>query len=67
MGLFDVFRKRDTEPEQIEKIVDDVLLKALLEGETITREKAMTLPCVNGAVDFISNAIASMPVNSRPP
>ena len=62
MGLFDVFRKRDTEPEQIEKIVDDVLLKALLEGETITREKAMTLPCVNGAVDFISNAIASMPV-----
>ena len=62
MGLFDVFRKRDTEPEQIEKIVDDVLLKALLEGETITREKAMTLPCVNGAVDFISNCIASMPV-----
>ena len=62
MGLFDVFRKRETEPEQIEQIVDDVLLKALLEGETITREKAMTLPCVNGAVDFISNAIASMPV-----
>ena len=62
MGFFDVFRKRESEPEQIEQIVDDVLLKALLEGETITREKAMTLPCVNGAVDFISNAIASMPV-----
>ena len=63
MGLFDVFRKRDIEPEVVkEQIVDDVLLKALLEGETITREKAMTLPCVNGAVDFISNAIASMPV-----
>ena len=43
-------------------IVDDVLLQALLNGETITREKAMTLPCVNGAVDFISNCIASMPV-----
>ncbi len=63
MGLFDVFRKREETPEPIrEQIVDDVLLKALLGGETITREKAMTLPCVNGAVDFISNCIASMPV-----
>ena len=63
MGLFEVFRKREETPEPIkEQIVDDVLLKALLEGETITREKAMTLPCVNGAVDFISNCIASMPV-----
>ena len=64
MGLFEVFRKRESEPEPIvkEQIVDDVLLKALLEGETITREKAMTMPCVNGAVDFISNSIASMPV-----
>lgn len=63
MGLFDAFRKREETPEPIkEQIVDDVLLKALLEGETITREKAMTLPCVNSAVDFISNCIASMPV-----
>ena len=64
MGIFDVFRKREEtpEPEVKEQIVDDVLLKALLEGEVITREKAMTLPCVNGAVDFISNCIASMPV-----
>ena len=63
MGLFDVFRKREETPEPIrEEIVDDVLLKALLNNETITREKAMTMPCVNGAVDFISNCIASMPV-----
>ena len=63
MGLFDLFRKREEPSEPIqEQIVDDVLLKALLEGEVITREKAMTLPCVNGAVDFISNCIASMPV-----
>ena len=64
MGIFDVFRKREEtpEPEVKEQIVDDVLLKALLEGEVITREKEMTLPCVNGAVDFISNCIASMPV-----
>lgn len=61
MGWFD-FRKRDNTPQIPEPIVDDVLLEALLRGETITREKVMTLPCVNGAVDFISNCIASMPV-----
>lgn len=65
MGWFDRFKK-DT-PVEIrettqEPIVDDVLLKALLNGETITREKVLTLPVVNGAVDFISNCIASMPV-----
>lgn len=64
MGLFDFIKKRDTgtttpitTPE-----VNDVLLQALINGETITREKAMTLPAVAGAVDFISNMIASMPV-----
>lgn len=42
--------------------LDDVLLKALLNCETITREKAMTLPAVSGAVDFITGTIASMPI-----
>lgn len=37
-------------------------MRALLEGEVITREKAMTLPAVAGAVDLISSTIASMPV-----
>ena len=67
MGWFDFLWKRDVENPQQEnqeqdQIVDDVLLQALLNGETITREKVMTLPSVNGAVDFISNCIASMPV-----
>ena len=64
MGLFDFIKKRDdpaptpvTTPE-----VSDVLLQALINGEAITRDKAMTLPAVAGAVDFISNMIASMPV-----
>ena len=61
MGFFD-FLKREAPEVKEEPIVDDVLLKALLNGETITREKVMTLPVVNGAVDFISNCIASMPV-----
>lgn len=42
--------------------LDDVLLSALLNNETITRDKALTLPAVSGAVDFISGSIASMPV-----
>ena len=66
MGMFDFLKKRDAENPNPEvpgdPIVDDVLLKALINGETITREKAMTLPAVNGAVDFISNTIAAMPV-----
>lgn len=59
MGLFK--HKRDaktvTEPQ-----VNDVLLRALLNGDPIDRQKAMTLPAVSGAVDFITGAIASMPV-----
>lgn len=66
MGMFDFLKKRDAESpisqNPDEPIVDDVLLEALLNGETITREKAMTLPAVNGAVDFIASMIASMPV-----
>lgn len=42
--------------------VSDVLLQALLSNEVITREKALTLPAVSGAVDFICNTVASMPV-----
>ena len=54
-------QQRDTTPV-VEPPVDDVLLQALLSNETITREKAMTLPAVSGAVDLISNSVASMPV-----
>lgn len=60
MGLFNR-HKRDAGPVT-EPQVDDVLLRALLSGEPIDRQKAMTLPAVSGAVDFITGAIASMPV-----
>ena len=61
MSIFGKFRTRD-EPTVTGPIVDDVLLRALLNNETITREKALTLPAVSGAVDFICNAVACMPV-----
>ena len=68
MGIFDgLFKRREenTPSNTIElspPIVDDVLLKALLSGETITRDKAMTIPAICGAVDLITSSIASMPV-----
>lgn len=66
MGFLN-WHKRDAEPktvgmQTVEPQVNDVLLRALLTGEPIDRQKAMTLPAVSGAVDFISGAIASMPV-----
>ena len=61
MGFFDLFRKRN-KGENDADTVDDVLLKAILSGESITREQALTLPDVSGAVDMISGTIASMPV-----
>ena len=60
MGFLDRFKKRDREVDA--NTVDDVLLKAILNGEPIKREDALTLPAVSGAVDFISSTIASMPV-----
>lgn len=70
MGFFDFFkrdnnsqnRENESQTPTIEPPVNDVLLKALLNNEVITREKALTLPAVSGAVDFIGNMIASMPV-----
>lgn len=71
MGLFDRFRKRDDTPdttnttqssEPATQVATDVLLQALLNSESITKEQALTLPAVSGAVSLICNMIASMPV-----
>lgn len=71
MGLFNRLRKRDDTPETIQttttqepttQVATDVLLQALLNNETITREQALTLPAVSGAVNLISSMIASMPI-----
>lgn len=72
MGILNIF-KRDsgagataqatpsTTP-QTEPEVSDVLLDALLRGDPITRQQAMTIPAVSAAVNFIAGQIASMPV-----
>lgn len=60
MNILNRFRKRTTTVNT--DTVNDVLLKALLNGDTIKREDALTLPAVSGAVDYITGTIASMPV-----
>ena len=63
MSILDLFRTReDPAPAEVAPAVDDVLLQALIGGDTITREKALTLPAVAGAVDFLCNMVACMPV-----
>lgn len=69
MSIFNFWKRDDgetqTSTEQAlttQPEVDDVLLKALLSNEPISRQDAMTIPAVSGAVDFISNTVASMPV-----
>ena len=63
MGIFSrFFPKNETSESQEGVRVDDVLLRAFLNGEPITRDKAMTLPAVSSAVDLISGIIASMPI-----
>ena len=42
--------------------VSDVLLEAIINGGSITREQALSIPSVAANVDFISNCIAAMPV-----
>lgn len=61
MGLFNFLKNRASPPTHV-RVVEDPLLSMIISGETITRDQATTLPAVAGAVDFISNMIASMPV-----
>lgn len=61
MGWFDRFRKRE-ETISTEEVVNDVLLKAMLKGEKIDKDKALSLPAVSSAVDRISNTVAMIPI-----
>ena len=61
MGWFDRFRKRE-ETISTEEVVNDVLLKAMLKGQRIDKDKALSLPAVSSAVDRISNTVAMIPI-----
>ena len=55
MGLF---KKRET---TVDTPVDDVLLRAILNGIAIHREDALAIPAVESCVDFICNTFAQIP------
>ena len=56
MGLF---KKRETVLDSAQ--VDDVLLRAVLNGMSIYREDALAIPAVESCVDFICNTFAQIP------
>lgn len=62
LNLFTKKQKIEKREIPITPPIDDPLLTALLSNEIITKEKALTLPAVAGAVDLISSTIATMPV-----
>lgn len=55
--------KNETEKETIidENAVNDVILKALIEGEEIDREKVLMIPAVSSAVGLICDSFAMIP------
>ena len=56
MGLF---KKRETVLDSTQ--VDDVLLRAVLNGMSLYREDALAIPAVESCVDFICNTFAQIP------
>jgi HK97 family phage portal protein len=63
MSIFSkLFKRRDEEIINNDELVNDVLLKAMLRGEKIDKDKALSLPAVSSAVDRITNTIAMIPI-----
>ena len=62
MGLFSFRKREETQIVNPTETVNDVLLKAMLKGEKIDKEKALSLPAVSSAVDRICNTIAMIPI-----
>lgn len=56
MGLF---KKREVVLDESQ--VDDVLLRAVLNGISIDRQSTLAIPAVSGCVDFICNTFAQIP------
>lgn len=67
MNFIDKVKKKITNKtyrqlvEENQEIVDDTLLKALIQGEEITREKVLMIPAVSSAVGLICDSFAMIP------
>ena len=58
MGLFS---KNNREEVMDETKADDLLLRALLQGQTVDRNTALSIPVISGCVDLICNTFAMIP------
>ena len=58
MGLFS---KNKREEVMDETQADDLLLRALLQGQTVDRETALSIPVISGCVELICNTFAMIP------
>lgn len=56
-----IFKRKRAEPT-VSPLVDDVLLKFLLYGEEIDREKALNIPAVARCVNLISEIVSMIPI-----
>lgn len=65
MGIFDFMKRKPeirADTETITSEVSDVLLRALLDKETVTKEMALQLPTVQACINIISSTISRLPV-----
>lgn len=60
MGFFS--RKKEERAENGFVQTDDALLRALLGSGEITRDAALQIPTIGGAIDLIGNIVASTPI-----
>ena len=60
MGIFNL--KRKVRAETVEPEVSDVLLRALVGSEELTKKQALEIPEVSACIDLIAGTVASMPV-----
>ena len=58
MGIFNMFKREETMDETK---VDDLLLRALLQGGKVDRTTALSIPAVSACVDLICNTFAMIP------
>lgn len=62
MGLFKREKRDEIRDETMdESKADDILLRALLQGQKVDRETALSIPVVSGCVDLICNTFAMIP------
>lgn len=60
MGIFNL--KRKVRAETVEPEVSDVLLRALVGTEQITKKAALEIPEVSACIELIAGTVASMPI-----